>query len=104
MQKKLILLAAITLTLSASSLLFAHEFWLMPNKFKVKVNELMTLTFYVGEDFMGEIWGKRIERTLKVTDFVGKKQTDLTTLAIQSDSNDIKLSFDKAGTDRKSVV
>ena len=57
----------------------------------------MTLTFYVGEDFTGEIWGKRKERTLKVTDFVGKKQTDLTALAIQSDSNDIRLSFDKAG-------
>lgn len=98
MRKKLFLLTALALTLSASSLLLAHEFWLMPSKFRVKARELMTLTFYVGEDFMGEIWGKRIERTLRVTDFVGKKQTDLTALAIQSDSNDIKLSFDKEGT------
>ena len=98
MQKKIILLISFGLILSASSLLLAHEFWLMPSKFKVKVNELMTLNFYVGEDFTGEIWGKRIERTLKFTDFVGKKQTDLTALTIQSDSNDIQLSFDKEGT------
>jgi uncharacterized GH25 family protein len=99
MQKKLILLTSLTfILLGSSSLLFAHEFWLMPNKFRVKINELMTLTFYVGEDFTGEMWGKRKERTLKVTDFIGKKQTDLTNLAIQSDSNDIKLSFEKEGT------
>lgn len=98
MQKKLILSTLTALIVLSSSILFAHEFWLMPNKFKVKVNELMTLTFYVGEDFTGEIWEKRKERTLKVTDFVGKKQTDLTDLAIQSDSNDINLSFDKGGT------
>jgi uncharacterized GH25 family protein len=78
--------------------LFAHEFWLMPSKFKVKINEPIALTFYVGEDFMGEIWGKKRERTLKLTHFSRKNQEDLTDLAIKSDSNDLVLNFDKEGT------
>jgi uncharacterized GH25 family protein len=98
MQKKRILLTTITCALIGGTFLFAHEFWLMPNKFKVKLNELMTLNFYVGEDFMGELWQKKKLRTLKLTDFVGKNERDLTDLAIKSDSNDLILNFDKEGT------
>lgn len=78
--------------------LFAHEFWLMPSKFRVKISEPIALTFYVGEDFMGEIWGKKKERTLKLTHFSRRSQEDLTNLAIKSDSNDLVLNFDKEGT------
>lgn len=98
MKKRLTLITFLMLAFIGSSYVFGHEFWLMPNKFKVKVKEFMTLNFYVGEDFTGEIWGKRKERTLKVTDFVGKKQTDLTADVLKTDSNDIVLNFDKEGT------
>jgi uncharacterized GH25 family protein len=95
MKKRLSALALILLVFPA---LFAHEFWLMPSKFKVKVNELFNLTFYVGEDFMGEIWAKKRERTLKLTHFTDTSTTDLTDLVIKSDSNDLTLNFNKEGT------
>ena len=97
MKKKLLAFVLIVAALISSPLL-AHEFWLMPSKFRVKMNEPITLTFYVGEDFMGEIWGKKRERTLKLTRFSRTRQMDLTDLAIKSDSNDLALTFDKEGT------
>ena len=78
--------------------MFAHEFWLMPSKFRVDINESFRLNFYVGEDFTGEIWAKRIQRTLKLTDYSAKNQKDLTALAIKNDSSDIILNFDESET------
>lgn len=86
------------ITFLSSTLLLAHEFWLMPNKFRVKVNESISLTFYVGEDFMGEIWKNKKERTLKLSHYTGENKRDLTDFAIKGDTNDIQLSFDKEGT------
>ena len=79
-------------------LLFAHEFWLMPSKFKAQVGEMIALNFFVGEDYEGELWGKRKERILKLTHFSSKRQEDLTTLAVATDSSDILLKFENAGT------
>lgn len=98
MKKKLIAFLIIGGTLISSTLLFAHEFWLMPSKFRVNINESVNLTFFVGEDFMGEVWGKKSQRTLKLTAYSGKTEKDLTALAIKNDSNDIVLNFDKEGT------
>lgn len=86
------------ITFLSSTLLLAHEFWLMPNKFRVKINESFALTFYVGEDFTGELWKRKKDKTLKLTHFTGKKRIDLTELSIKSDTNDIPLKFDNEGT------
>ena len=98
MKKKLIATTLIILASISSHILFAHEFWLMPSQFRVKLNQSIALTFYVGEDFTGELWGKKKDRTLKLTHFEANNQTDLTALAIKSDSNDVVLKFDKEGT------
>lgn len=98
MKKRILLPMLLAVCCVSSTFLFAHEFWLMPTKFKVKINELFALTFYVGEDFMGEVWENRKERTLKLTHFTGKNQKDLTDLAIKSDTDDIVLSFANEGT------
>jgi uncharacterized GH25 family protein len=98
MKKKLTAFVLIVAAFISCPLLFAHEFWLMPSKFRVKINESVSLNFYVGEDFTGEIWGKRRERMSKLTHFMGKNQIDLTASAIQSDSNEVMLNFDKEGT------
>lgn len=97
MKKKLITFSLLIVVL-LSSPLFAHEFWLMPSTFRAKINEPVALTFYVGESFMGEIWGKRQERTSKLTDYIGKTVRNLTTLAIKPDSSDMQVAFDKEGT------
>ena len=97
MKKKIITFGLMAVALIFSPL-FAHEFWLMPSKFKVAVNESINLTFYVGEDFTGEIWGNRVKRTSKLTHFAGKMVEDLTPLAVKNDSSDLVLKFEKEGT------
>ncbi len=98
MKRRKALYTLLAILLISNTLLFSHEFWLMPDKFRVKVNELFTLTFYVGEDFTGEIWGNKKERTLKLTHFTGEIKSDLTKLSIESDTYDIVLNFVNEGT------
>ena len=86
------------LTFLSSTILFAHEFWLMPTKFRVKINESVHLTFYVGENFMGELWKRKKDKTLKLTHFTNQKQIDLTDVSVKSDTNDISLNFKNEGT------
>lgn len=85
------------LTFLSSTIILAHEFWLMPNKFRAKINEPIYLTFYVGEDFMGDLWKRKKDKTLKLTHFTATKQVDLTDLSIRSDTNDISLTFKNEG-------
>lgn len=84
--------------LFATSSLFAHEFWLMPSKFKLKIGELFDLQLFVGEDFMGDIWANRKQRLLRLTHLTDKTTLDLTSLALKSDSLPIPLKFDTEGT------
>ncbi len=81
----------------ASSLL-AHEFWLMPSKFKLKIGELFDLQLFVGEDFMGDIWANRTKRLLTLSHYSNTNKKDLTPLALKSDSLPIPLKFDTEGT------
>ena len=97
MKKKLISLTILIITLISSTILLAHEFWLMPNKFRIKVNESIALSYYVGEDFMGQLWKRKKEKTLKFTHFMEQKQIDLTDLSIKSDTNTISLKFKSEG-------
>ena len=98
MKKKIISLGLIALIFVSNSILFAHEFWLMPAKFKAEIGELVALNFFVGEDFEGELWGKRKEKTLKLTHFFNKNEKNLTAAAIATDSNDIQMTFKTKGT------
>lgn len=93
MRKKLTLIFALFFTG-----LFAHEFWLMPSKFRLTVNETIDLRLYVGEDFTGEIWAKRIKRLLNLKIHSKSGVRDLTNQAIQSDSLPIPVKFTKEGT------
>ncbi len=95
MKRKVLLLLA---TFLSSAFLLAHEFWLMPSKFRLKMNDSLALTFYVGEDFMGDLWKRKKDKTLKISHFYAKKQIDLTELSIKSDTNDITLKFKNEGS------
>ncbi|MEQ8424877.1 MAG: hypothetical protein RIA63_09200, partial [Cyclobacteriaceae bacterium] len=48
------------------SLAEAHEFWLLPAKFKYKVGEKMMLDFKVGENFEGDYWNLDRHKVEKV--------------------------------------
>jgi len=78
--------------------LFAHEFWLMPSKFKLKIGQSINLQLFVGEDFMGDIWGNRKKRLLKLTHLTEGNKGDLTSIALKSDSLPIPLKFETEGT------
>lgn len=98
MKNKYTFLSILVSILISSSVLFAHEFWLMSNKFRVSINESIALNYYVGEDFMGELWKRKKDKTLKLTHFTGQTQIDLTELSIKSDTNAISLKFENEGT------
>ena len=98
MKKKFTALALVALVLASHSILFAHEFWIMPSIFKLKLGQSTPLNFYAGEDYLGEVWAKRKERTLSLTHYTRKKKKDLTALAVQNDSIDFSVKFDNEGT------
>lgn len=86
------------LLLCITSSLFAHEFWLMPSKFKLKMGELFDLQLFVGEDFMGDIWANRKKRLLKLSHYSNTDKKDLTSIALKSDSLPVPLKFESEGT------
>lgn len=90
-------LSLFLLLLIATSL-FAHEFWLMPSKFRLNLGETFNLQLFVGEDFMGDVWANRKKRLLKLMHHSNASQKDLTALALKSDSLPISLKFDTEGT------
>lgn len=87
-----------TLLLLLPTLLFAHEFWLSPGKYRPQVGETISLNFYAGMPFEGEVWWHRSERTLKLTQYSLQGVKDLTPLAVASDSVDMFMSFEQEGT------
>lgn len=86
------------LLLFVATSLFAHEFWLMPSKFRLNLGETFNLQLFVGEDFMGDVWANRKKRLLKLIHHSNASQKDLTALALKSDSLPIPLKFDREGT------
>ena len=86
------------LLLFVATCLLAHEFWLMPSKFRLNLKETFNLQLFVGEDFMGDIWTNRKKRLLKLVHHTNNIQKDLTSLALKRDSLPIPLNFDTEGT------
>ncbi|WP_445372847.1 DUF4198 domain-containing protein [Methylomonas sp. HW2-6] len=79
--------------------LAAHEFWLMPDKFKLDSSGAANqLVFRVGEDFIGNVWAKRAERTLTLMHYTKNHAFDLTPSTFQSDTIPIALQFESEGT------
>ena len=64
------------------SLAYAHEFWLLPGKFRYKPGDVMVLNFMVGENFEGEFWDLnrhkveklRLYNRLATVDLTGKEK------------------------------
>lgn len=96
--KKILTSFALSLCALFSYPLAAHEFWLMPDKFKLDSPATNQLVFRVGEDFIGNIWEKRAERTLSLMHYTKNNAFDLTPSTFQSDSIPIGLMLENEGT------
>jgi uncharacterized GH25 family protein len=79
------------------SVVVAHEFWLSPSHYRAQAGQQIALTFLVGENFQGEKWEKRKERTQSVQLIGASSTLDLTAIA-KKDTNDIPLLLEKEGT------
>ncbi len=77
---------------------FAHEFWLMPAKFRLEAGETVHVKLLVGEHFKGEDWGRKRERTQEMLHFWATGKQDLTAAATKSDANDLMVRFAEEGT------
>jgi uncharacterized GH25 family protein len=96
--KKLKHILCVWLFFAVLQLTFAHEFWLMPERFRLKIGEITNVKLLVGEHFKGEDWQKKSERTQEVLQFFGKQKQDLTAAATASGTNDLAVTFAQAGT------
>ncbi|HZY81249.1 MAG TPA: DUF4198 domain-containing protein [Cyclobacteriaceae bacterium] len=68
-------LLSLLIVVCVSSLALAHEFWLLPKKFRYAVGEDVKIDFMVGENFSGEPWDltKHKVETMQVISSYGKK-------------------------------
>ncbi len=92
---------AISLGLLATVLCIAgvaHEFWLLPKKFRFKVGEEMQVAFLVGENFQGEPWDlsrHKVERLEVHTGITVKRLSD----KVRPDKGkNLSYTFDREGT------
>lgn len=69
--KNLLVVVGLTCAIAVS----AHEFWLLPKKFRYKVGEEMKIDFMVGENFTGEFWDLKRHKAeqVQVVSAYGKK-------------------------------
>lgn len=88
----------VLLTMGIVMLGTAHEFWLLPKKFRYKVGEEMQVAFMVGENFQGEPWDlsrHKVERLELHTGITVKKLTDKTS---PIKGKNLIYKFDREGT------
>lgn len=60
------------------SLVFAHEFYLLPSNFRPATGEKVNIAVLVGEYFQGEPWAFKTYQAIFFKQFFGKETTDLT--------------------------
>lgn len=89
----LILLGICTITFAS----LAHEFWLLPQKFLLKINESTVIDINVGENFTGKSWGGKKDRIAKLTHYSQNGQEEILGNVAENNTNQIKVVFKTAG-------
>ncbi|MEQ8364549.1 MAG: DUF4198 domain-containing protein [Cyclobacteriaceae bacterium] len=89
---------ALLLVFAFIGLTQAHEFWMLPNKFRFEVGEKMILDFRVGEGFEGDHWdlNKHKVEELSIHNRVG--ETNLTDKVERTKGNNLEYAFNNVGT------
>jgi uncharacterized GH25 family protein len=94
MDKKVI---SLLLFMVCGTMALAHEFWLLPKKFRFAVGEEIPVNFMVGENFEGEPWGFDKYRPEKLELHQLTKSKDIST-KIYNGADRIKLKLNEEGT------
>lgn len=76
----------------------AHEFWLLPKKFKYKAGEVMALNFMVGENFEGESWDLGRHKVEKTTLYNRVARVDLTGKEKKGTDGNLEYQLNNVGT------
>jgi uncharacterized GH25 family protein len=76
----------------------AHEFWLQPNKFVYKRGEILTVSFMVGENFMGEPWDLKKNRVEKLDLFQLGSSVNLLDSVTQGVKDNLHYTLKNEGT------
>jgi uncharacterized GH25 family protein len=95
MRKRLITLLLITM---CGTIALAHEFWLLPKKFRFAVGEEMPVSFMVGENFEGEPWNLQKHKVEKLELHQLTKSKDIRALVRPEEKEKLKIKFTEEGT------
>ena len=95
MHKKII---SLLLLIVCGTFAIAHEFWLLPKKFRFAVGEEMPVNFMVGENFEGEPWNLTKHRAEKLELHQLTKSKDLRALVKPEAKEKLKVKLTEEGT------
>lgn len=93
--RKIVVLSLIFVWLGAAQ---AHEFWLLPKKFRYAPGEKMVIDFMVGENFEGEFWDLTRHKVEKLTIHNRVSSMDLSQKVAMSKGNNLEYTFNNVGT------
>ena len=76
----------------------AHEFWLQPKKFLFKTGERLSLSFKIGENFIGESWDLKKNRIEKLEIHQLSKSVDLSDSVNEGEKDNLSHTLKEGGT------
>jgi uncharacterized GH25 family protein len=92
--KKIVTLLFILCVISV----FAHEFWLQPDKFIYKKGEKATIKFLVGENFEGDNWSGNRSKINFLSLIQDGKKTDLSSALSDNKGDSLQFTLPREGT------
>lgn len=93
-KKNYVLFSLLLITILAQ----AHEFWLQPLKYFYEVGEKATISFKVGENFMGEPWNLKHHRVERLDLIHGSQTTDLKASVKEGEKDNLEIELKESGT------
>lgn len=96
--KRFVQIILVTLMVSAAMFAVAHEFWMQPLKFYYLVGEKISISFQVGENFVGDGWALKKERLLRVEHHDSKGMKDIAPLAVEAKTEQLSVDASVEGT------
>jgi uncharacterized GH25 family protein len=96
LMKKLVLVIFIS---ALSAIVFAHEFWLQPQKFFYTIREVANIRFNVGENFTGQNWTGNKDKIDQLLLFSPSGSiTDISSRVSQNSGDSVQVPLQQEGT------
>ena len=83
---------------AVSAILFAHEFWILPQKWFTEVGQPVLVQVRVGENFTGEPWEAGVSRVIRFFTVLKKTETNRLETLQKSGLDSLMVRFDQPGT------